>query len=45
MVEEQKQKIRKEHDIRFIESDEHLHFDANVYEDWMETTTSPQHLE
>jgi hypothetical protein len=23
----------------------HLHFDANIYEDWMETTTSPQHLQ
>jgi hypothetical protein len=27
------QKVKKEHDIRFIEGEEHLHFDANVYED------------
>jgi hypothetical protein len=41
---EQSQKVKKENDIRFLEGKEHLHLDVNVYEDWMETTTSPQHL-
>jgi hypothetical protein len=34
-------KVKKEHDIRFIEGEEHPHFDANVYEDWIETIVSP----
>jgi hypothetical protein len=37
--------VKREHDISFPEGEEHLHFDANIYEDWMETTTSPQHLQ
>jgi hypothetical protein len=41
---EQSQEVKEEHDTRFLEGEEHLHFDGNVYEDWMETTASPQHL-
>jgi len=41
---EQKQEVKEEHDTRFPKGEEHLHFDGNVYENWMETTTSPQHL-
>ncbi len=42
---EQSQEVKEEHDIRFLEGEEHLHFDGNVYEDWMKTTASPQHLQ
>jgi hypothetical protein len=31
--------------MRFPKVGEHLHFDGNVYEDWMETIASPQHLQ
>ncbi len=37
--------IKKEHDIRFPEGQEHLHFKGDVCEDWMETTTSPKHFQ
>jgi hypothetical protein len=42
---EQSQGINREHDIRFLEGEEHLHFEGDVCEDWMETTTSPKHLQ
>jgi hypothetical protein len=42
---EQSQKVKREHDTRFLEGEEHLHFDGDVYEDWMETTIYPQHLQ
>jgi hypothetical protein len=38
---EPNQKVNKEHDIRFLEGEEHIHFDANVYEYWMETIANP----
>jgi hypothetical protein len=41
---EHKQNVKREHDTRFPEGEEHLHFDGDVYEDWMETTKHPQHL-
>ncbi len=44
-LKEQSHEVKKEHDTRFLEGEEHLHFDGNVDEDWMETTASPQHLE
>ncbi len=37
-LKEQNQEVKNEHDTRFIEGEEHLHFDGNVYEDQMETT-------
>jgi hypothetical protein len=40
----QSQEVKMEHGIRFLRGEEHLHFDGDVYEDWMETTTSPQHF-
>jgi hypothetical protein len=30
---EQKQKVKKEHDTRFPNGDEHLHLDGDIYED------------
>jgi hypothetical protein len=41
---EHKQNVKREHDTRFPEGEEHLHFDGDVYEDWMETTKHPQHF-
>jgi len=38
---EQRQEVKKEHDTRFLETEEHLHFDGDIYEDWMETIGSP----
>ncbi len=34
---EQNQEVKREHDIRFLESEKHLHFEGDVYEDWIET--------
>jgi hypothetical protein len=42
---EQNHGIKKEHDIRFLEGEEHLHFEGDVCEDWMETITSLKHLQ
>ncbi len=42
---EQKQEVKREHDTRFPKGEEHLHFDGDVYEDWMETIGSPQHFQ
>jgi hypothetical protein len=42
---EQSQEVKKEHDMRFPKGEKHLHFDGDVYEDWMETTRSPQHFQ
>jgi hypothetical protein len=42
---EQNQGVKKKHDIRFPEGEEHLHFEGDVCEDWMETTTSLKHLQ
>jgi hypothetical protein len=28
-----------------FQREEHLHFDHDVYEDWMEIIASPQHLQ
>jgi hypothetical protein len=42
---EESEEVKREHDTRFSEGEKHLHFDANVYEDWMETITSPQYLQ
>ncbi len=39
-LKEQRQEVKMEHDTRFLKGDKHLHFDDDIYEDWMETTTS-----
>jgi len=39
------QEVKREHDTRFLEGEEHLHFDGDIYEDWMETIESPQHFQ
>ncbi len=44
-LKEQNQGVKREHDIRFLEGEEHLHFEGDVCEDWMETTTSPKHFQ
>jgi hypothetical protein len=41
----QNQGVKKEHDIRFLEGQEHLYFEGDVCEDSMETITSPKHLQ
>jgi hypothetical protein len=42
---EQSQGVKREHDIRFPEGEEHLHFEGDVCDNWMETTTSPRKFE
>jgi hypothetical protein len=37
--------VKREHDIRFLKGEEHLHFEGDVCEDWMETTGSPKHFQ
>ncbi len=44
-LKEQIQKVKKDHDIRFLEGEEHLHLDGNIYEDLMDITRSPQHFQ
>jgi hypothetical protein len=41
---EHNQEVKKEHDIRFLEGEKHLHFEGDVCEDWMETTV-PKHFQ
>jgi hypothetical protein len=42
---EQSQGIKKEHEIKFQEGEEHLHFKGVVCEDWIETTRSSKHFQ
>jgi hypothetical protein len=42
---EQSQEVKREHDTRFPEGEEHLYFDGDVYAKSMETTSSPQHFQ
>ncbi len=42
---EYNQEIKREHDTGFQKGEKHLHFDVNVYDNWMETITSRQHLQ
>ncbi len=42
---DQSQEIKSEHDIRFLEGEEHLHFERDVCEDWMETIGSLKHFQ
>ncbi len=44
-LKEQSHEVKEEHNTRFPKGEEHLHFDGNVYKDWMETIVSPQHLQ
>jgi hypothetical protein len=44
-LKEQKQKVKNEYDTMFLEGEEQLHLDRDVYEDWMDTTGSPQHFQ
>ncbi len=39
-LKEHNQKIKREHDIRFLESEEHLQMEGDIYEDWMDTTST-----
>jgi hypothetical protein len=40
-LKEQRQEVKREHGTRFLETKEHLHFDGDIYEDWMETIGNP----
>jgi hypothetical protein len=42
---EQRQKVKREHDTRFLKGEEHLQMDGDVYEDWMDTIGNPQHFQ
>jgi hypothetical protein len=42
---EQRQKVKKEHDTRFLEGEKHLQMDGDIYEDWMDTIGSSHHLQ
>ncbi len=44
-LKEQSQGVKKEHDIRFQEGKEHLHFERDVCEDQMEIIASPKHFQ
>ncbi len=43
-LKEQMQEVKREHNSRFPKGEEHLHFDGDAYEDWIETIGSPQHF-
>jgi len=36
--------IKREHDIRFLKDEEHLHLDGDIDEVWMETIGRSQHF-
>jgi hypothetical protein len=40
-LKEKRQEVKGEHETRFLEGEEHLHFDGDVYEDWTKTIASP----
>jgi hypothetical protein len=42
---EQMQKVKKEHDTRFLDVEEHPLMDGDIYEDWMDNNESPQNLQ
>jgi hypothetical protein len=42
---EQRQKVKKEHDTMFLEGEEHLQMDGDIYEDWMDTIGSSHHFQ
>jgi hypothetical protein len=44
-LQERSQGFKREHDIKFPEGEEHLHFEGDVCEDWMETIANPKHLQ
>ncbi len=37
--------VKREHDMRFPKGEEHLHFEGDVCEDWMETNVNPKHFQ
>jgi hypothetical protein len=41
---EKNQGVKREHDIMFLHGEEHLHFEKDVCEDWMETISNPKHF-
>jgi hypothetical protein len=43
--EQKSQGVKREHHIQILEGEEHLHFEGDVCEDCMETTTSLKHLQ
>jgi hypothetical protein len=44
-IREQRQKITKEHDTRFLEVEEHTPTEGDTYENWMEINENPQNLQ
>jgi hypothetical protein len=40
---EQRQKVKKEHDTRFLEVEEHPLMDGDIYENWMDNVGNLQH--
>jgi hypothetical protein len=44
-LKEQSQGVKKEHDVRFPKGEEHLHFERDVCENWMDTIASPKHFQ
>jgi hypothetical protein len=44
-IKEQKQKIKKEHDARFLEVEEPPPTKGDIYDNWMDINESPQNLQ
>jgi hypothetical protein len=38
---ESMQKVKREHDIRILEIEEHPQMDGDIYEDWMDNHENP----
>jgi hypothetical protein len=38
---EKRQEVKEEHNTIVPKGEDHFHFDADVYEYWMETTANP----
>jgi hypothetical protein len=44
-MKEQRQKIKREHDIRSLEIKEHPLIEEDIYENWMHSNKSSQNLQ
>jgi hypothetical protein len=44
-MKEQRQKVKREHDTKFLEVEEHPLMNGDIYEDEMDNHESPQHLQ
>jgi hypothetical protein len=42
---EQRQKVKKEHDTKFLKVEEYPPTNGNIYEDWMDNNESPHNLQ